>query len=159
MKRKSIKVDWGELETAFNNRNEEIVYYLDRVTGQVVLEGEGEDLFEDDDELLDDVSTSDGPLRNDTTRLYIEPPDADEELSWLHEFLRETEELDPEIRERLEETEDDDDSDDAARYVLRDHPEIRQRWFAYRTERMHEAMEAWLDANEVRFTEPPPWRN
>jgi hypothetical protein len=159
MKRKSIKVDWGELETAFNNRNEEIVYYLDRVTGQVVLEGEGEDLFEDDDELLDDVSASDGPLRNDTTRLYIEPPDADEELSWLHEFLREAEDLDPGIRERLEETEDDDDSDDAARHVLRDHPEIRQRWFAYRTERMHEAMEAWLDANEVRSTEPPPWRN
>ena len=36
MKRKAIKIDWDELESAFDNKNEELVYYLDRVTGQVV---------------------------------------------------------------------------------------------------------------------------
>jgi hypothetical protein len=37
MKGKPIKIDWDELESAFNNRNDELIYYLDLVTGQVIL--------------------------------------------------------------------------------------------------------------------------
>ena len=51
MKRKPIQIDWDELETAFENRNEDLTYYLDLVTGQVILEGEGEDVRFDDDAL------------------------------------------------------------------------------------------------------------
>ena len=48
MKRKPIRIDWEALEDAFNNRDEELVYHLDRITGRVELEGEGEE--GDDDE-------------------------------------------------------------------------------------------------------------
>ena len=41
MKRKPIRVDWEELEAAFDSGNEELVYYLDSVTGHVLLEGAG----------------------------------------------------------------------------------------------------------------------
>ena len=40
MMRKPIKIDWEELESAFQTRREELVYYLDLVTGEVVLEDE-----------------------------------------------------------------------------------------------------------------------
>ena len=88
MKKKSIKIDWDELESAFNNRNEELVYYLDRVTGRVVLEGEGEDDFDDDEEMIDDPSAQEASQRSDSTRLYIEPPDTDELTAWMHDFSR-----------------------------------------------------------------------
>jgi hypothetical protein len=42
MKRKPIKIDWDELESAFDSKQEDLIYYLDLVTGQVILEGEGE---------------------------------------------------------------------------------------------------------------------
>jgi hypothetical protein len=29
MKRKPLHIDWDELETAFENRSEDLVYYLD----------------------------------------------------------------------------------------------------------------------------------
>ena len=35
MKHKPIRLDWDELEVAFTNHDEEIVYYLDLVTGNV----------------------------------------------------------------------------------------------------------------------------
>ena len=38
MKHKPLQIDWDELETAFENRNEDLTYYLDLVTGQVILE-------------------------------------------------------------------------------------------------------------------------
>ena len=42
MKNKPIRIDWEELESAFDSGNEEILYYLDLITGQVKLEGEGD---------------------------------------------------------------------------------------------------------------------
>ena len=43
MQRKPIKVDWDALEEAFDSRDPEVAYYLDRITGHVVLDGEGEE--------------------------------------------------------------------------------------------------------------------
>jgi len=158
MKKKSIKIDWDELESAFNNRNEELVYYLDRVTGQVVLEGEGEDDFDDDEEMIDDVSTQEAPQRSDSTRLYVEPPDADELISWMQDFLEDTADLDSDVRGRLAEAVDEPEPVTAVRAILDENPEVRDRWYGYRSDRLHEDIEAWLDANEVGVVDPPPWK-
>jgi hypothetical protein len=157
MKKKPIKIDWDELESAFNNRNEELVYYLDRVTGQVVLEGEGEDDF-DDDEMIDDASTQETSQRSDSTRLYVEPPDTDELIGWMHDFLEEMDDLDPEVRGRLAEAVDDPEPVTAVRAILDEKPEVRDRWYGYRGRRTHENIEAWLDANEIGVVSPPPWK-
>ena len=85
MKHKPIRVDWDELEVAFNNRNEEIVYYLDLVTGHVVLEGEGEeDDFDDADEFH---RPSTPPSGAESTRGYIRPVDHTRKLEWMGGFL------------------------------------------------------------------------
>jgi len=157
MKKKSIKIDWDELESAFNNRNEELVYYLDRVTGQVVLEGEGEDDFDDDEEMIDDSSAQGASQRSDSTRLYVEPPDTDELISWMHDFLEDAADLDSDVRGQLKEAVDDPEPVTAVRAVLDENPEIRDRWYRYRGRRTHENIEAWLDANEVGVVNPPPW--
>jgi hypothetical protein len=158
MKKKSIKIDWDELESAFDNKNEELVYYLDRVTGQVVLEGEGEDDFDDDEDMIDDVSSPDVSARNDYTRIYIEPPDSVELLAWMRDFLRNVDDLEAEIRSRLEEAVDAPEPVPAIREILDEAAEVRDRWFGYRSDRLHEAMEAWLDTNEVSPTDAPPWK-
>ena len=35
MKRKPIKIDWDELESAFDSKQEDLIYYLDLVTGHM----------------------------------------------------------------------------------------------------------------------------
>lgn len=159
MKRKPIKINWDEIEAAFDNRREDLVYYLDLVTGQVVLEGEGEEAaFEGDDDLSDDDGAEDVPIREETTRLFIEPPDEDEETTWMEDFVDEANDLDPAVAAKLRSALDESSPLIAFRDALRGHAAERDRWFLYRTERLHEAVDAWLDANNVHAAEPPPWR-
>jgi hypothetical protein len=159
MKRKPIKINWDELESAFDNKREDLVYYLDLVTGQVVLEGEGEEAeFENEQDLLEEGADEEPVVREETTRLVIEPPGPEDEVDWMEDFVDEAEDASPEVREALTEALESDNAPEAFRDVLRHHAPERDRWFLYRSERLHEAVDAWLDANEVHCAEPPPWR-
>ncbi|MBZ5638578.1 MAG: UPF0158 family protein [Acidobacteriia bacterium] len=159
MKRKPIKIDWDEIEAAFDNKREDLVYYLDLVTGQVVLEGEGEEAdFEDDEDLVDEDGKEDAPAREGTTHLYIEPPGEEDEIGWMEYFVEEADDLDPAVLAKLREALDQPEPLNAFRDGLRADPAARDRWFLYRTERLHESVDAWLDANHVHAAEPPPWR-
>ena len=157
MKRKPLHIDWDELETAFENRSEDLVYYLDLVTGQVVLEGEGEDDRVDDDTEMADAIEDDAATRPETTRLYVVSFTDEDELDWMDEFIEGDEELSADLKERL--------LDIAAqgppqkfKGALRQHGEVRDRWFRFRSERLHEVMNAWLDAHTVSAAAPPPWK-
>jgi len=159
MKRKPIKIDWQELEAAFDNKREDLIYYLDLVTGHVVLEGEGEeDDFEDDEDLLDNGGEDDPVKREETTRLYIEPPGLEDEISWMEDFVDESSEMKPEALDKLQEALGKPDAAEAFREVLRHYPDEREGWFLYRIERLHGAMDAWLDTHEVHAAEPSPWK-
>lgn len=153
MKRKPVKIDWDELESAFNNKNEELVYYLDRVTGQVALEGEGEDSFDEDENDLAEVSPVD-----ESIRVVIEPPDTDQLVGWMTDFIGEADGVDAAVAEKLTEALQEDEPVPAVRAVLDAHAETRDRWFMYRSDRLHQLIDAWLDANEIGTTNPPPWR-
>jgi hypothetical protein len=157
MKRKPLHIDWDELETAFENRSEDLVYYLDLVTGQVVLEGEGEDAHIDDDSEMADAVEDDTATRPETTRLYVVSFTNDDELDWMDEFIEGDEGLSAELKERL--------LDVVAqgppgkfKDELRQHGEVRDRWFRFRSERLHEVMDAWLDEHKVSAAAPPPWK-
>ena len=41
---------------------------------------------------------------------------------------------------------------------LRQHGEVRDRWFRFRSERLHEVMSAWLDEHKISAAAPPPWQ-
>jgi len=157
MKHKPIKIDWDELEAAFNN-NEELDYFLDLVTGQVFLEGEGEGGSFDDDELVDEAAMEVAG-QSDGTRIQIEPPGVEEELSWMNEFVEKADGLNEDLSGQLREALSGEGAVSGFRELLRHNAEARDRWFLYRSDQLHEAMEAWLDANDVRSVEPPPWRS
>ena len=75
MKHKPIRLDWDELEVAFTNHDEEIVYYLDLVTGKVIIDGEGEDDdFDDEDDFSPNslVATGQATVRDDSNAESIE---------------------------------------------------------------------------------------
>jgi hypothetical protein len=159
MKRKPIKIDWEAVEDAFNSQNEELVYYLDLVTGHVVLEGEGEEDVFEDEELYEGAATAEPPAaRHDTTRIYIDPPDTPLKVEWMQAFLEEDGAIHPEAEARLRAALGHDNPVAEIGDILRDYPGERDRWFLYRSERLHEMIDAWLEGNSVEAIEPPPWR-
>ncbi len=162
MKTKPIKIDWEGLEDAFNDQREELVHYLDLVTGHVVLEGEGEV-----DEMDDDVDDYDGrvhapvappPLRDDSTRIYVHPPDTLQKIEWLQAFLDGSREVDANAAAELREAMDSDDPVEQLALVLNRHPGARDAWFRFRSERIRGLIDDWLAARGVVAVEPPPWK-
>lgn len=160
MKRKPIRIDWDELEQAFDTKGEDLVYYLDLVTGEVVLEGEGEESYasDDDEDPMEEAAEREPPQREPAGhKLYVEPPGSDDELSWMDAFVEDSTEIPEEVRAELTTVLGRGDPD-AFREALRPHAEARDRWFLYRSDRLHDAIDAWLNANGVQASEPPPWR-
>ena len=161
MKRKPIRVDWDELEVAFNNPNEELVYYLDLVTGHVVLEGEGEqDDFDDEHDYQHASARPREPAapRDDATRAYVEPVSMELKLGWMQKFLADTEDLEDEAAGRLREAVDAEDPAQALAQVLREHAEARDRWYLFRSDRLHEVMDEWLKGHDAEPTNAAPWK-
>ena len=156
MKPKRLKLDWDQLEDAFNNQNDELVYFLDLITGQVHLEGEGEEDDDDDDESYDPNNVPQSP-RNDQTRAYVEPPDTKLKIDWLTTFIAEDEGIDEPLRESLETAMGADDPTSSIRGILNQNPEIRDRWYLYRTTRIQELIGVWLTKNRVETTNTAPW--
>jgi len=159
MKRKPIKVDWEELERAFDQRDADLVYYLDRVTGHVLLEGEGEEksFKADEDRYNRGEQSAPAPLE-DATRAYVRPVTTEQKLDWVRRFVDEVPELDPGFRSALVDALDGEGTAEAVIEVLNTNPEGKERWYLYRAERLHEAVEAWLEEQGIAVSEPPPWK-
>ncbi len=158
MSRKPLRVDWEPLEEAFSSRNEDEVYYLDLVTGHVVLEGEGSEeiVGEDDEGYTPSVPLP--PRRDDAMRLYIHPPTTEMKVEWLEEFLPTVEKDEPEMVAALRDAIPGDNPAPRLSAVLNDHPEGRDRWYMFRTVKVQELIERWLKENDVPILDPPPWR-
>ena len=157
MKHRPLKLQWNDLEAAFSNRNQQFVYYLDLVTGYVVLEGEGEEDDFDDQEQNYGGAAPRSPA-DDSTRLYIQPPDHALKLEWLKTFLDEAEDLDPEVKAELKVATKEEDYVAAVNDVLRRHPEGSDRWYLYRSDRKHDRIDEWIEEHSIGTVDPPPWK-
>ena len=161
MKHKPIRLDWDELEVAFTNHDEEIVYYLDLVTGKVIIEGEGEDDdFDDEDDFSANSLLAAGqPASNDdSTRAYVKPITTEMKLEWMQAFLAEKDNgLDKEANAALKQALGSDDAPEALGEFLRAADEARDVWYLYRSDRLHEYMQTWLVEQEIKPIDPPPW--
>jgi hypothetical protein len=157
MKRKAIRIDWDELESAFDSKHEDDLYYLDLVTGEVVLEGEGEGDDSPDDDDMEEALDTGAEDRNDAFRLYVQPPLPEEETEWMRRFVAGEAEIPPEAAAELHAAVDA-GSPFAFREAIRLHAEIRDRWFLFRSERLHDMIEDWLREHDVQAADPPPWR-
>jgi hypothetical protein len=161
MKHKPIRLDWDELEVAFTNHDEEIVYYLDLVTGKVIIEGEGEDDDfddEDDDFSANTVVVTQPAAVDDSTRAYVRPVTNEIKLEWMKSFLAEKDNgLDKEANTQLKQAFESDDAPEALGAFLRGADEARDIWYLYRSNQLHEHMQAWLGEQEITPIDPPPW--
>ncbi|HJQ97307.1 MAG TPA: UPF0158 family protein [Candidatus Polarisedimenticolaceae bacterium] len=157
MKRKAIHIDWDELEAAFENRSEDLSYYLDTVTGQVGLEGQGEDAHFDDDEIDGAVEAAPAKASAETTRLVIASYSDLDELDWMDEFIEGEGTIPDALKDKLGDLVAREDGN-GFKDQLRHHAEVRDRWFLFRSERVHEVMDAWLEENRVTPAGPPPWK-
>ncbi len=161
MKHKPIRLDWDELEVAFTNHDEEIVYYLDLVTGKVIIDGEGEDDDFDDEEDFSPnslVAAGQSTVRDDSTRAYVKPMATEMKLEWMNKFLNEKDNgLDKEANASLKKAFESDDAPEALGAFLRSADEARDVWYLYRSDRLHEYMQSWLGEREIKPIDSAPW--
>ena len=157
MKRKPIRIDWDELESAFDNKHEHDLYYLDLITGEVVLEGEGEGDDSPDDDDMEEAMEGQAVAHEDPFHLYVEPPGPADEADWMQRFLEGSGDIPEDVTRELKAALESGDLD-AFREVLRPHAEVRDAWFLFRSDCIHECIETWLETHRVQSTEPPPWR-
>jgi len=164
MKRKPIKIDWDALEEAFSSSQLEAASYLDRITGRVVLEGEGEDAELDEGEAGFEPAAAvaravSGTPPEDPMHLPIRPPDVPRKIEWMKSFLEQTtDEHPPDVAAAITAAMGVENPTPVIKGILDRNPEVRDAWYLYRSERIQEMIDEWLADNGVDTTDPPPWK-
>ena len=140
------KPDWTALETAFEHNAPETHSYLDLRTGQVVTIV---DSRPEDDEKRMLIRRSEGRF------VHLDPASSREQYRWMERFVQSV--ADPTLRERLILAIDGKGAFRRFKDVLMAFPVDRERWFAFRSERLKTAMEAWLNAHGLRAVPRAEW--
>jgi hypothetical protein len=96
--------------------------------------------------------------REDPTRLRIRPPDLARRIAWMKAFVGENSgghsmELIAELKHAASE----ENPAPALLAVLNRDPELRDAWYLFRSDRLHEMIDAWVAENDLKTTDPPPW--
>lgn len=147
-----VPVNWDDLEMALTANAAEWACYLDVRSGEVQMVpvdrlGEDED-WPSEDEL--DAGLEAGHL------IPIEPLGSSVEYGWMAEFASSV--GDAQIRDRLELALDGRGAFRRFKNVLLDFPAERERWLAFRDERLRASAREWLAEHDIGPTTAPPGR-
>jgi hypothetical protein len=139
-----VPVAWEALEDAFENNAPEVHSYLHFDTGEVIR-------------IVDGVADPSMHTRimNDNRYLRIDPVSSREQYRWMERFIATVEE--EELRRRLNIAIDGKGAFRRFKDALMSHPVDRERWFAFRSERLRSCMESWLTAHGIHSIERPTW--
>lgn len=139
-----VPVAWEALEDAFENNAPEVHSYLHFDTGEVIR-------------IVDGVAdpTMHSRIMNDKRYLRIDPVSSREQYRWMERFIATVEADD--LRRRLNVAIDGKGAFRRFKDALMSHPVDRERWFAFRSERLRACMESWLTAHGIRPVERPTW--
>lgn len=132
-----VPVDWEALEDAFENNAPEVHSYLHLTTGEVLRVVDG---------IADPEMHS--RIASDATYMRIEPVSSREQYRWMERFIPMVEE--PGLREQLTAAIDGKGAFRRFKDVLMGYSAERERWFAFRSERLRVFMEAWLTAHGLQ---------
>lgn len=140
-----VPVAWEALEDAFENNAPEVHSYLHFDTGEVIR-------------IVDGVAdpTMHSRIMNDKRYLRIDPVSSREQYRWMERFIATVE--DDDLRRRLNVAIDGKGAFRRFKDALMSHPVDRERWFAFRSERLRACMESWLMAHGIRPVERPTWQ-
>lgn len=139
-----VPVAWEALEDAFENNAPEVHSYLHFDTGEVIRIVDG---------VADPAMHS--RIMNDPRYLRIDPVSSREQYRWMERFIATVE--DDDLRRRLNVAIDGKGAFRRFKDALMSHPVDRERWFAFRSERLRACMESWLTAHGIRPVERPVW--
>ena len=139
-----VPVAWEALEDAFENNAPEVHSYLHFDTGEVIR-------------IVDGVADPSMHTRiiGDSRYLRIDPVSSREQYRWMERFIATVE--DEELRRRLNIAIDGKGAFRRFKDALVSHPVDRERWFAFRSERLRSCMESWLTAHGIHSVERPTW--
>jgi len=139
-----VPVAWEALEDGFENNAPEVHSYLHFDTGEVIR-------------IVDGVADPAMHTRimNDSRYLRIDPVSSREQYRWMERFIATVE--DEDLRRRLNIAIDGKGAFRRFKDALMSHPVDRERWFAFRSERLRACMEAWLLAHGIKAVQRPTW--
>jgi hypothetical protein len=139
---RSVPVDWEALEDAFENNAPEVHSYLHLLTGEVLR-------------IVDGVADPQMHARiaADATYLRIDPVSSREQYRWMERYIPMVEDV--ELRAKLAVSIDGKGAFRRFKDVLMSYSTERERWFAFRSERLRIFMEAWLNAHALRAVPRP----
>lgn len=139
------RIDWLELEAAFDFQDPSRRSYLDRRTGKVLT---WSDLDEDAGRTTAAEAVDDDPERY----LELEAIEGGQEHRWMSDFAATV--ADPHLRELLEVALRGRGAFRRFKDVLLGHPAERERWFALRGERVRDVVVRWLDEHGLTASIP-----
>lgn len=138
-----VPVDWEALEDAFENNAPEVHSYLHVKTGEVLRVVDGIA----DPEMHSRIAT-------DTHYMRIDPVSSREQYRWMERFIPMV--TDEQVQSRLTTAIDGKGAFRRFKDVLMSFAAERERWFAFRSERLRVFMEAWLSAHGLAPVTRPP---
>ncbi len=141
---REVPVDWEALEDAFENNAPEVHSYLHLTTGEVLRVVDGVA----DPQMHARISV-------DPNYLRIDPVSSREQYRWMERFIPMVD--DTELRGKLGHAIDGKGAFRRFKDVLMTYAADRERWFAFRSERLRTFMEAWLNAHAIQAVPRPGW--
>ena len=141
---REVPVDWEALEDAFENNAPEVHSYLHLTTGEVLR-------------VVDGVADPQMHARisADPNYLRIDPVSSREQYRWMERFIPMVDDTD--LRGKLAHAIDGKGAFRRFKDVLMTYAADRERWFAFRSERLRTFMEAWLSAHAITAVPRPGW--
>lgn len=141
---REVPVDWEALEDAFENNAPEVHSYLHLTTGEVLR-------------VVDGVADPQMHVRiaSDGNYLRIDPVSSREQYRWMERFIPMVDNT--ELRGKLTQAIDGKGAFRRFKDVLMSYATERERWFAFRSERLRTFMEAWLSAHAIKAIARPAW--
>lgn len=142
---REVPIAWEALEDAFENNAPEVHSYLHLETGEVIR-------------IVDGIADPDMHQRvmKDPSYLRVDPVSSREQYRWMERFIATIEE--PEFRDKLVRAIDGKGAFRRFKDVLMGYPVDRERWFAFRSERLRACMESWLTAHGITPVARQKWR-
>jgi hypothetical protein len=139
---RDVPIDWESLEDAFENNAPEVHSYLHLVSGEVLR-------------VVDGIADPEMHARiaSDAAYLRIEPVSSREQYRWMERFIPMVD--DPSLRAQLSQAIDGKGAFRRFKDVLIGFTAERERWFAFRSERLRVFMEAWLAAHALHAVPRP----
>jgi hypothetical protein len=141
---REVPIAWEALEDAFENNAPEVHSYLNLETGDVIR-------------IVDGVAepATHARIASDAGYMRVEPVSSREQYRWMERFIATVEE--PDLHQKLVASIDGKGAFRRFKDVLMAFPVDRERWFAFRSERLRMAIESWLEAHGLKAHERDAW--